>query len=128
MDLIIEARAWVQGALRDVEIGIQDGRIKAVKHDLPGSPRKRYRGQLLFPSGVDWHVHFRDPGAPHKEDFRTGTLAAAFGGTTTVIDFCLTNKGVPLKEAIETWHAKSKEKAVIDYGFHLMIGKLMIRF
>ena len=56
-----------------------------------------------------------------KDDFETGTMAAAFGGTTTIIDFCLTNKGEPLKNAIQTWHDKSKDKAVIDYGFHLQM-------
>ena len=63
-------------------------------------------------------------GTVTKDDFETGTIAAAFGGTTTVIDFCLTNKGEPLRDAIETWHAKANNKAVIDYGFHLMIGEV----
>lgn len=84
------------------------------------------KGCYLFPGGIDPHTHLEMPfgGTVTKDDFETGTIAAAFGGTTTVIDFCLTNKGEPLKGAIETWHAKSKDKAVIDYGFHLMIGEM----
>jgi dihydropyrimidinase len=80
-------------------------------------------GCLVFPGGVDPHTHLDMPfgGTTTKDDFQTGTIAAAFGGTTTIIDFCLTNKGKTLKSAIDTWHAKSKNKAVIDYGFHLQI-------
>ncbi len=51
-------------------------------------------------------------------------IAAAFGGTTTIIDFCLTKKGVPLKEAIDEWHRKAEGKAVIDYGFHLSVSEV----
>ncbi len=83
-------------------------------------------GQYVFPGGVDPHTHLEMPfgGTVTKDDFETGTIAAAFGGTTTIIDFCLTNKGEPLKDAIQTWHAKSEGKAVIDYSFHLMIGEV----
>lgn len=84
------------------------------------------KGCYLFPGGVDPHTHLEMPfgGTVTKDDYETGTIAAAFGGTTTVIDFCLTDKGEPLKDAIETWHGKSKGKAVIDYSFHLMIGEV----
>ncbi|MCH1626996.1 dihydropyrimidinase [Fredinandcohnia quinoae] len=84
------------------------------------------KGCYLFPGGVDPHTHLEMPfgGTVTKDDFETGTIAAAFGGTTTIIDFCLTNKGEPLKDAIKTWHAKSNGRAVVDYGFHLMIGEV----
>lgn len=84
------------------------------------------KGCYVFPGGIDPHTHLDMPfgGTVTKDDFETGTIAAAFGGTTTVIDFCLTNKGEPLQNAIDVWHKKSKEKAAIDYGFHLMIGEI----
>ncbi|MBA9027298.1 MULTISPECIES: dihydropyrimidinase [Bacillaceae] len=84
------------------------------------------KGCYVFPGGIDPHTHLEMPfgGTVTKDDFETGTIAAAFGGTTSVIDFCLTNKGETLKSAIETWHAKSKHKAVIDYGFHLQIVEM----
>jgi dihydropyrimidinase len=84
------------------------------------------KGCYLFPGGIDPHTHLDMPfgGTVTKDDFETGTMAAAFGGTTTIIDFCLTNKGKTLKSAIDTWHAKSKDKAVIDYGFHLQIVEM----
>ncbi|WP_110111244.1 dihydropyrimidinase [Bacillus sp. CGMCC 1.16541] len=84
------------------------------------------KGNYIFPGGIDPHTHLDMPfgGTITKDDFETGTIAAAFGGTTTVIDFCLTNKGEPLKKAIQTWHEKAKGKASIDYSFHLMVGEM----
>ncbi|MGO4539975.1 dihydropyrimidinase [Paenibacillus sp. 2TAB19] len=83
-------------------------------------------GKLVFPGGVDPHTHLDMPfgGTVTADDFATGTRAAAFGGTTTVIDFCLTAKGKPLADSIAAWHRKAAGKAAIDYGFHLMIGEI----
>lgn len=84
------------------------------------------KGCYVFPGGIDPHTHLDMPfgGTVTKDDFESGTIAAAFGGTTTVIDFCLTEKGKSLKSAVDTWHAKSKDKAVIDYSFHLQIVEM----
>lgn len=83
-------------------------------------------GQYVFPGGVDPHTHLDMPfgGTVTADDFETGTIAAAFGGTTTVIDFCLTDKGKPLSDSLKKWHAKSQGKAAIDYSFHLMISEI----
>ncbi|UOQ84458.1 dihydropyrimidinase [Gracilibacillus salinarum] len=83
-------------------------------------------GYYVMPGGVDPHTHLEMPfgGTVSKDDFETGTIAAAFGGTTTLIDFCITRKGESLQNPIREWHAKSKDKAVIDYSFHLMIGEI----
>ncbi len=83
-------------------------------------------GCFVFPGGVDPHTHLDMPfgGTITADDYATGTIAAAFGGTTTVIDFCLTNKGQPLSSSIQAWHGKAQDKAVIDYSFHLMIGEM----
>ncbi|RQW20324.1 dihydropyrimidinase [Bacillus sp. C1-1] len=83
-------------------------------------------GCFVFPGGVDPHTHLDMPfgGTVTKDNFETGTIGAAFGGTTTIIDFCLTEKGEPLQKAIQTWHDKSAGKAAIDYSFHLMIGEM----
>lgn len=83
-------------------------------------------GCYVFPGGVDPHTHLDMPfgGTVTKDNFETGTIGAAFGGTTTVVDFCLTEKGKPLQEAIQTWHNKSSGKAAIDFSFHLMIGEM----
>ncbi|ANY65945.1 dihydropyrimidinase [Paenibacillus sp. BIHB 4019] len=83
-------------------------------------------GKYLFPGGIDPHTHLDMPfgGTVTADNFETGTIAAAFGGTTTIIDFCLTDKGKPLADSIQRWHAKSAGKSAIDYGFHLMIGEI----
>ncbi|MFC4100608.1 dihydropyrimidinase [Paenibacillus xanthanilyticus] len=83
-------------------------------------------GHYVFPGGIDPHTHLDMPfgGTVTADDFESGTIAAAFGGTTSIIDFCLTSKGAPLRDAVAAWHAKAKGKAVIDYGFHLMVGEV----
>jgi dihydropyrimidinase len=110
------------------EILIEDGKIAQIGSNLSaiGAEVIDAKGCLVLPGGIDPHTHLDMPfgGTVTKDDFETGTIAAAFGGTTTIIDFCLTNKGEPLKNAIQTWHEKSKDKAVIDYSFHLMISEI----
>ncbi|MFZ3589117.1 dihydropyrimidinase [Bacillus sp. DJP31] len=110
------------------EILIEDEIITSIGYNLPqnGAEIIDAKGCYVFPGGIDPHTHLDMPfgGTVTKDDFETGTIAAAFGGTTTVIDFCLTNKGVPLNQSIQTWHNKARDKAVIDYGFHLMIGEI----
>lgn len=118
MDLVIEARAYVRGALSDVAIGVDEstGKIEAVKRNLPGRPRRRFRGQLLLPSGVDWHVHFRDPGFLQKEDFRTGTLGAALGGVATVLDMPNTRPLVDRISRLDEKIEAVRGKACVDWG------------
>jgi dihydropyrimidinase len=112
----------------NADILIENGVVSAIGLNLSslGAEIIDAKGCFVFPGGIDPHTHLDMPfgGTVTKDDFETGTIAAAYGGTTTVIDFCLTNKGEPLKNAINIWHAKSKEKAVIDYGFHLMISEI----
>ncbi|KIL36030.1 phenylhydantoinase [Cohnella kolymensis] len=109
------------------DILIEDERITAIGAQLQSSDAEVIdaEGLYVFPGGIDPHTHLDMPfgGTTTKDDFETGTIAAAFGGTTTVIDFCLTSKGAPLSDAVQTWHAKSKDRAVIDYSFHLMISE-----
>ncbi|WP_243387866.1 dihydropyrimidinase [Bacillus kexueae] len=110
------------------DICIENGVVSMIGHELhdPQAEIIDASGCYIFPGGIDPHTHLDMPfgGTVTKDDFETGTIAAAFGGTTTIIDFCLTNKGEPLQSAIDTWHKKSKDKAVIDYSFHLMIGEI----
>lgn len=110
------------------DILVEGEQIAAIGCNLPeeGAEIVDAKGCYVFPGGIDPHTHLDMPfgGTVTKDDFESGTMAAAFGGTTTVIDFCLTEKGKPLKNAIQTWHEKSKDKAVIDYSFHLMISEI----
>lgn len=79
-------------------------------------------GKLVIPGGIDPHTHMELPfgGTSSSDDFFTGTRAAAFGGTTTIIDFAVQNKGESMLKGVDTWHQKAQGKAVIDYGFHLI--------
>src|SRR5919205_180371 len=83
-------------------------------------------GKLVIPGGIDPHTHMELPfgGTTAADDFLTGTRAAAFGGTTTIIDFAVQYKGQALREGLDNWHAKAEGKAAIDYGFHLIVTDL----
>jgi len=83
-------------------------------------------GLYVLPGGVDVHTHLDMPwrGVLSADDFFSGHRAAAFGGTTTHVDFSVQSKGNTLRNAVETWQVKAKGKAVIDYGFHVAITDL----
>jgi dihydropyrimidinase len=82
------------------------------------------KGMYVFPGFIDPHTHLDMPfgGTVTADDFHTGTVAAALGGTTTIVDFALHTKGDSLKNALSAWHQKAQGKAVIDYAFHLTIA------
>jgi dihydropyrimidinase len=83
-------------------------------------------GRLVIPGGIDPHTHMELPfgGTTAADDFRTGTIAAAHGGTTTIIDFAVQYKGQSLLEGVDNWHKKAEGKCAIDYGFHLITTEL----
>src|SRR5450759_1337096 len=83
-------------------------------------------GKYLLPGGIDVHTHMDMPfgGSTSADDFETGTRAAAFGGTTSIVDFAIQYRGQTLHHAMETWARKAEGKAVIDYGFHMIITEL----
>lgn len=83
-------------------------------------------GKLVIPGGIDPHTHMDLPfgGTSSSDDFETGTRAAAFGGTTSIIDFAVQYKGQALDEALDVWFEKAQGKATTDYGFHLICTDL----
>src|SRR5579864_5344045 len=108
------------------DIAITDGKIAAVGKDLPiqnSSHVLDAASKLVLPGGIDVHTHLDMPfgGTTSADDFETGTRAAAFGGTTTLIDFAIQYKGQPLRQAFDTWMSKASNKAVCDYAFHCII-------
>lgn len=83
-------------------------------------------GKLVIPGGIDAHTHMDMPfgGTTSADDFQTGTLAAAHGGTTTIIDFAIQTKGQSILEALDIWHAKAAGKTAVDYSFHMIVTDL----
>jgi dihydropyrimidinase len=81
-------------------------------------------GKLVIPGGIDVHTHMELPfgGTFAKDTFETGTRAAAFGGTTTIIDFAVQPRGRSLREGLDAWHAKAEGNCAIDYGFHMIMS------
>jgi dihydropyrimidinase len=81
------------------------------------------KGKLVIPGGIDPHTHLDMPfgGTTSADDFETGTIAAAHGGTTTLVDFAIQTKGESTIKGLDTWHAKAEGKATIDYGFHMIV-------
>jgi dihydropyrimidinase len=81
-------------------------------------------GKYVLPGGVDVHTHMELPfgGTNASDTFETGTRAAAWGGTTTIIDFAVQRTGERVMDGLEAWHAKARGECAIDYGFHMILG------
>src|SRR5579883_586849 len=84
------------------------------------------QGKYVFPGAIDVHTHMELPlpTTVASDDFETGTIAAACGGTTTILDFANQQRGKPIEQALTSWHLKADDRAVIDYGFHMTITDL----
>jgi dihydropyrimidinase len=111
------------------DVGIANGRIAAIAADLPPESARTVlsaKDAYVMPGGIDVHTHLDMPfgGTTSADDFESGTIAAAFGGTTTLIDFAIQYKGQSLRTAFDTWRSKAESKAVIDYGFHCIVTDL----
>ena len=129
-DLVIDNGTVVSAeSTIKASVAIKDGAILAVGA-ADAMPRAREildaTGLHLLPGAIDDHVHFRDPGYPHKEDFASGTIAAAFGGVTTVFDMPNTLPTVENAEALAAKHAIAAEKAHVDYGLYAVLGESSI--
>jgi len=81
-------------------------------------------GKYVIPGAIDVHTHMELPfgGTFAKDTFETGTRAAAWGGTTTILDFAVQSRGRSLREGLDAWHAKAEGNCAIDYGFHMIMS------
>src|SRR5438552_6953686 len=88
-----------------------------------GAKRVDATGKYVIPGGIDVHTHMELPfgGTFASDDFYTGTVAAAFGGTTTIVDFAVQGMGEPLEKARDAWMRKARGKAAIDFGLHMIV-------
>jgi len=105
------------------DVGIQGGLVVAMGQDLQGDRVLDATDKYVLPGAVDPHTHleleFMD--TVSSDDFYTGTVAAACGGTTTIIDYAEQTKGETLGQAVDAWRAKADPKVVIDYGLHVSV-------
>src|ERR1700741_4558685 len=100
-------------------VAVKDGRLLAVGDadaTPPAAETLDARGLHVLPGAIDVHVHFRDPGYPHKEDFGTGTAAAAFGGVTTVVDMPNTGPPTATPQGLAAKHRMAAAKAHVGFG------------
>jgi dihydropyrimidinase len=112
------------------DVLVEDGKVKAIGVDLAeaGATVIDAKGKLVIPGGIDPHTHLDMPfgGTTSADDFESGTLAAAFGGTTTIVDFAIQSKGQSCQQGLDTWHQKAEGKATIDYGFHMIVTDMPV--
>ena len=125
-DLIIRNGTVVTAADKaNCDIGIRGGRIVAMSERLDGAGQVvDAKGKLILPGGVDSHVHIDEPpfyGVVSSGEFATETVAAACGGTTTIVPFVQQERGRTLRSAVQEYHEKARGKAVVDYAFHIIL-------
>ena len=125
-DLVVSnARVATAADVFECDIGVKDGRVAALARGLTGKRVIDAAGRWVLPGGVDSHCHLDQPmtdGSRMADDFRSGTISAACGGTTTVIPFACQQKGQSLRAAVDDYHRRADGKAVIDYAFHLIVS------
>jgi dihydropyrimidinase len=130
MDLIVKNGTVVTAAdVYRADVGVADGRVVAIGESLAPTDRTRVidaADRYVLPGGVDTHTHLDMPfgGTVTADDWASGTVAAACGGTTSIVDFCIPAKGQSLADALAVWHAKAAGKAAIDYGFHSVVVEM----
>lgn len=110
------------------DVLIEDEKIVALaapgSHEWSADQTIDATGKYVIPGGIDVHTHMELPfgGTFASDTFETGTRAAAWGGTTTIVDFAVQTKGQGLMEGFEAWQEKASGQCAIDYGFHLIVG------
>lgn len=107
------------------DVGIKGGKVAALGQGLSGVREIEATGKLVLPGGVDSHCHIEQLssfGIPGADDFYSGTVSAAFGGTTTIISFCAQHRDDELPVVLANYFASAQAKAVVDYSFHLIIA------
>ena len=107
------------------DVFIDGETVRAIGRDLPMKAEKVIdaAGKLVIPGAIDPHVHMELPfgGTVSSDSFETGTRAAAFGGTTTIIDFAIQYHGKTFEQTLDDWDAKAEGKCAIDYSYHLAV-------
>src|SRR5262249_60844732 len=120
---VVTARDTIQA-----DVLIEGERIKEVRAglDQPADAVIDAAGMYEMPGGIDCHTHLDMPfgGTTSADDFETGTRAAAFGGTTTIVDFAIQGRGTRMRDALDTWGKKADGKGCVDYALHMIVTDL----
>jgi dihydropyrimidinase len=127
LDIAIRGGTVVTAAEKTrCDVGIRGGKVVVLAEDLPAARRDfDARGKLVLPGGVDSHCHIEQlssSGLVCADDFYSGTVSAAFGGTTTIIPFAAQHRGQSLRQVVRNYHDCAGPKAVVDYSFHLIVS------
>lgn len=125
-DLVIHGGTVVTDTAFSASVAVKDGRVLSIgaREAMPEAAETLdATGLHVLPGAIDVHVHFREPGYTHKEDFGTGTAAAAFGGVTTVFDMPNVIPPTGTAEALAAKHRLASEKAYVDYGLYGLLGE-----
>jgi dihydropyrimidinase len=107
------------------DVGISDGTISELGQGLSGRNTIDATGKLVLPGGIDSHCHIEQlssSGIVCADDFYTGTVSAAFGGTTMIIPFAAQHRGQSLKQVVADYHECARPKAIVDYSYHMIIS------
>ncbi|UEC42380.1 MAG: Dihydroorotase [Methanothrix sp.] len=116
MDRVVRGgRVYVDGRLQSLDIWIRDGKIAALGGDHHAEETIEGRGMIVLPGAIDIHVHFRDPGFTHKEDWETGSTSAAAGGVTAVVDQPNTNPPTVDGPSYRMKLEISERRSVVDF-------------
>jgi dihydropyrimidinase len=124
LDLLLKnGKIVTESAVYDADIGVEDGKIATISKSISDSADRVVdaEGNLVLPGLIDAHTHMEMPfmGLITADDFESGTIGAACGGVTTIIDLAERTKGESLLDIYETWRKKADPKVVIDYSFHV---------
>jgi dihydroorotase len=119
-DVTLSGKFYYEGSYQDLNLVITEGKIQGIRKFVKG--RKVELEGAIFPAGTDTHVHFRDPGETQKEDFPSGTMSAAYGGTTTVLD--MPNNIIPIDnyQAYERKLETVRGRSFVDFGLYSMFN------
>jgi dihydropyrimidinase len=126
LDLLVKnGKIITESQVFDADIGIEDGKISEISRAISSGAGKTIdaQGKLVLPGLIDGHTHMEMPfmGTVTNDDFYSGTVAAACGGVTTIVDFSVQAKGDSLRNTYETWRKKADPKVCIDYSLHMIV-------
>ncbi len=120
--MIIKGTAYIQGNYENCYIGIEDGKIDFISKSLKTSEEVKKFDGVILPAGIDMHVHFREPGILEKEDFYSGSVSAACGGITTVMDMPNTDPPTDTYQRLKSKIKIAEKKSVVDFGLYGLLS------